>query len=64
MSAGDGDPGYAELVEAVEKLRRLIAEIEASPPSAKRDQALALLRERQGAAIRRLSSLRSERHSN
>jgi hypothetical protein len=58
------DDAYAELLQTIESARSTIEKLEATPPSAKRDHMLELLRERLGRAIRRLDQIQSETHSN
>jgi hypothetical protein len=55
---------YVELLQHIEEVCLLIRRLEADPPSAKRDAAVELLRQRHGDAIRRLNQIRSDSHSN
>lgn len=55
---------YTAVIAAIERSRRLIDELETLPPSPKRDQALELLRDSHGKAVRRLDDIHSDSHRN
>lgn len=55
---------YTAVIAAIERSRRLIDDLEALPPSLKRNQALKRLRESHGKVVRRLDDVHSDSHRN